>query len=73
MATETKLNQEDSSSFYEPINDRSEQNVPYQFSAAPKAVKSKGKYRGDEKSNNALTKKTNEKNPKVPRIHRFLK
>lgn len=61
MATETKLNQEDSSSFYEPINDRSEQNLPYQFAAAPKAVKSKGKYRGDGKSSNVLNKKNNDK------------
>ena len=65
MATETKVNQEESSSFYEPINERNEANN-YQFAAIPKPVKSKGKYRGDEKLNNPFGNKNSEKNAKVP-------
>lgn len=64
MATETKINQEDSSSLYEPINDRTgPQN--YQFAAAPKPVKSKGKYRADDKISNPFGAKT-DKTTKVP-------
>ena len=57
MATETRLNPEDSSSFYEPVND----NAAYQFAAPPKPVKSKGKYRGEDKLSNPF----NNKNIKV--------
>lgn len=68
MATETKTNQEDSSSYYEPINDRSEPQGNFQFAAIPKPVKSKGKFRGDEKINNQLNVKGN---IKVKKFHRI--
>ena len=61
MATETKLNQDESSSIYEPINDAHN----YEFAAAPKPIKSKGKYRGDEKLNNQFGSKNPEKSMKV--------
>lgn len=64
MATEIKTNQEDSSSYYEPVNDRSESQNNFQFAAIPKPVKSKGKFRGDEKINNQFITK-NDKYVKV--------